>query len=226
MDIDFHTHILPQCDHGSNSLQNSLKQIELAKSAGVDIICATPHFYPQRENLDEFLERRKNCYESFKPYLTETRPRILLGAEVLICDSLEKMDGLEQLCLEGTNLLLLEMPFNLWTSRNFETVQAIEKSRDIKVVLAHIERYKKSDVKVLTETGVKVQINVKSLCSWRNSHYFKRLMADGAVYALGSDIHGLSGYEKWNRCRKKFGDSWKMLMSNVENELENYVYVG
>ena len=35
MFIDFHSHILPAADHGSANLETSLKQVALAKEAGV-----------------------------------------------------------------------------------------------------------------------------------------------------------------------------------------------
>lgn len=42
MDItfDYHSHILPGCDHGSDGIKTSLKQIEMAKSVGIKTICA------------------------------------------------------------------------------------------------------------------------------------------------------------------------------------------
>lgn len=44
LSLDYHAHILPGCDHGSSSVDMSLKQINMAKEAGVQTICATPHF--------------------------------------------------------------------------------------------------------------------------------------------------------------------------------------
>lgn len=219
MDIDFHAHILPKCDHGSDSLQTSLKQLKLAENAGIDVICATPHFYPQKENLRPFLERRAHGYECIEPYINGTVQRVLLGAEVLICDNLEKMDGLECLCLEGTNLLLLEMPFSPWTSRNFHTVQAILERETVQIVLAHIERYDKNNVSALLQMGAKAQVNASSICSLRASHNLNSFISKGQVFAVGSDIHALSGYEHWGKCRKKFGRNWNDLMLNIEKQL-------
>ena len=57
--IDFHAHILPGADHGSDGLETSLRQLALAEEAGVDTIVATPHFYPQSDSFSEFLRRRE-----------------------------------------------------------------------------------------------------------------------------------------------------------------------
>ena len=35
LSLDYHAHILPGCDHGSDGLATSLKQVEMAASAGV-----------------------------------------------------------------------------------------------------------------------------------------------------------------------------------------------
>ena len=40
---DFHAHILPGADHGSDGMETSLTQLALAEAAGVDTIIATPH---------------------------------------------------------------------------------------------------------------------------------------------------------------------------------------
>lgn len=51
LSLDYHAHILPGCDHGSSSVAMSLKQIDMAKAAGIKTICATPHFYPHKESV-------------------------------------------------------------------------------------------------------------------------------------------------------------------------------
>ena len=154
--LDFHSHILPGCDHGSDSAKTSLKQIEMAKSAGIKTICATPHFYPHHENVDTFLKRRKQCFDCLKADLPADDPEIYLGAEVLICDRLDCMDGLEKLCLEGTNLLLLEMPFSSWSDSIWDTLYMLLERNDIHVVMAHVDRYPADNIESLIKDGVRM----------------------------------------------------------------------
>ena len=40
LSLDYHAHILPGCDHGSSSVDMSLKQMDMAKEAGIQTICA------------------------------------------------------------------------------------------------------------------------------------------------------------------------------------------
>ena len=42
--VDFHTHILPGADHGSDSVETTLRQLEFARDAGVKRLIATSHF--------------------------------------------------------------------------------------------------------------------------------------------------------------------------------------
>ena len=111
LSLDYHAHVLPGCDHGSDRLETSLRQLHMAAAAGIRTICATPHFYPHKESAEAFLRRREECAQLLRAHLPEQAPQICLGAEVLICDGMERLEGLHRLCREGTNELLLEMPF-------------------------------------------------------------------------------------------------------------------
>lgn len=205
--VDFHAHILPECDHGSNSVNVSLKQLELAKNAGVETICATPHFYPDSVNVKEFLKHRKHCYKNLCKNKSVDCPRILLGAEVLICENLDKMENLELLCVENTNYLLLEMPFYNWSESLFDTVEKLSQREDIQIVIAHADRYKAEDVECLIEMDVKLQLNADSLCNPFKRKHLLKWIDRGHVIALGSDIHGTkTGYKYFTKCCEKFGD--------------------
>lgn len=228
--IDFHSHILPKCDHGSDSVTTSIKQLQLAQEAGIKLVCATPHFYPDKTNIKDFLLRRKVCYNKLMGDIAQiytkcsdlntkpsndihkrnkhsSFPKVLLGAEVLICENIDKMENLHSLCLEGTDYLLLEMPFYKWSDEIFDTVDRLAFRDDLKIVVAHADRYNHRDVEILLEMGLKLQINADSLSSvFKNRHLLKWL-DNGQVVALGSDIHGTNtGYKHFIKCCRKYGD--------------------
>lgn len=187
--IDFHSHIIPRADHGTSSVETSLFQLRSAKQHGIDCIVATSHFYPHRENADMFLARRNKCYERLKEALTPDLPQIILGAEVLICDNIEEMPMLESLCVEGTNVLMLELPFTDFFDSYIYSVRTLIK-RGYTVLLAHADRYNPVNIEKLLDVGAKIQLNVDSLTGIFTSKHLKRWISDGKVYALGSDIHG------------------------------------
>ena len=62
--IDFHAHILPCADHGSQNIETSIKEVKRAVRAGIDTIIATPHFYKNKDNLSDFIKRRDESYDA------------------------------------------------------------------------------------------------------------------------------------------------------------------
>ena len=58
MIIDFHTHVLPAMDDGSRSVEESLQMLRMEAEQGIFHVVATPHFYPQYDNPEQFLRKR------------------------------------------------------------------------------------------------------------------------------------------------------------------------
>ena len=79
--IDIHSHILPGIDDGSQSVEESHALLALLREQGVETVVATPHFYADRNDPENFLRRRKEALARLDHGETEM-PRILLGAEV------------------------------------------------------------------------------------------------------------------------------------------------
>lgn len=215
--IDFHTHIIPWADHGSSSVETSLFQLGSAFEAGVDTVVATPHFYPQYENAEKFLTRRNACYERLKQHLTEEHPNVVLGAEILICDNIETMPSLEQLCIEGTRILLIELPFTDFSDSFVYSVKMLIRQGYI-VVLAHADRYSPSNIDRLVAAGAKIQLNVDSLSRLFMQPHIRRWVDDRRVVALGSDIHGSDkkAYKRFEKALKRLGDASDYIMSKAE----------
>ena len=203
--VDFHAHLLPGADHGSDSIETSLFQIRLAREFGVSRIIATPHFYPAVHKVDSFLNKRNSAYEKLASLGLEVDIR--LGAEVLICNGIEKLPGLERLFVNGTNTLLLELPFSDFQTEYCDSVYNLV-TDGVEVVLAHADRYSEENIERLIELGAKIQLNVDSLSGIFISKHLYRWLESGAVVAFGSDIHGedKKAYKKFakaiskNRC--------------------------
>ena len=77
--IDFHSHIFPGADHGSLSVETSLGQLSLMKKAEIRQVVATPHFYPTKSSVRQFLELRDRCAQALKAVLTDEHPLIYPG---------------------------------------------------------------------------------------------------------------------------------------------------
>ena len=73
--------------------------------------------------------------------LTDDMPAIRLGAEVQYFEGICRVCEVDLLRLEGSQVLLLEMPFCEWSSRMVKDVLDLNRRPDYTVLLAHIERY-------------------------------------------------------------------------------------
>lgn len=202
--IDFHAHILPGADHGSDGLETSLRQLELAEEAGVDTIVATPHFYPQTDSFSGFLHKRDRCSaELINHYHGPIR--ILLGAEVHMCVGLDHLDGVEELCVAGTNVMLSELSLRNYPGGLTETFVRMQDD-GLEPILAHVDRYDPKRIENLFALGLKGQVNAEPLVH----HFGRRRLVNwidgGFVAALGSDIHGTEiGYTQYLGARAFLG---------------------
>lgn len=204
--LDYHAHVLPGCDHGSDGLDTSLKQLQMASDVGIKSICATSHFYAHKESLESFLRRRNRTAQLLEQHRTPNLPTIQLGAEVLICDGMDRMEGLPLLCRGDTNELLLEMPFYQWPDSLWDTLYALLDRQDIQVVMAHADRYPPEDIEQLIQGGVPLQLNAECLTKPLHRKRYLKWIENGSVKYLGSDIHMLGdGYRQWEKCVKLLG---------------------
>ena len=197
--LDFHAHILPDADHGSDGIETSLRQLELAEQAGIDTIVATPHFYPQSDSLSRFLRRRDRTYAELMAHY-HGPIRVVPGCECHVCVGIEHLEGIAGLCAEGTDVILLELPFSQVTGDVINTMDIFREETGLNPILAHVDRYKKDVIEYLFAQGMRGQINAEPLCRCFPPRHFLRWIDEGHVVALGSDIHltkiGYSQYLK------------------------------
>ena len=189
MTYDFHAHIWPCADHGSRSEEDTEAQLAILRASGVKQVVATPHFYPDNwHSAADFLAFRREREAMLRPLLAKTDLSVYAGAEVLLSEGIDRMEELRELCIAGTSVLLLEMPFVRWNERLYKTVARITCS-GICVLLAHIDRYPLEDVKRLFALGAVGQINCEAFAHPLRRRAYRALVRDGFVCALGSDIH-------------------------------------
>lgn len=194
--IDFHSHILPGIDDGSRDVEMSLQMLSMLKAQGVSTVAATSHFYATERTPQHFLERRQEAFDKLNASLDEDAPEILLGAEVLYFPGICRMEMLPELCLQGTDLLLLEMPFTSWSDHMIREVREIARSGRFTLVLAHIERYyDKQPTSVwdeLLEEGVLMQSNASFFLPFATRRKALRLLKEGRIHLLGTDCHNVT----------------------------------
>jgi len=191
--IDFHSHILPDMDDGSKSVMQSLQMIAESAAQGVSHIVLTPHFYADGDDPNHFIERRHRRLQQLKEQLPSLSPELLLGAEVQYFEGISDMESLSHMRIQGTQCILVEMPFTKWNSRMVDDIIDIQGRRDYTVVLAHIERYFKwQDPDILGKLisqGVLFQSNANFFLRGFASRKAFRMLENGWIHLLGSDAH-------------------------------------
>ena len=226
--LDFHSHILPGIDDGSRDLDESRGLIDALKDQGVGIVVATPHFDANHESVASFLERRSAAYECLKEILTPDMPEVKLGAEVAYYPGISRLDGLQDLCVEGTGLLLLEMPMSKWSKYTVDELINLSSTRRVRVIVAHVERclqyQDKAVVRVLCESDALLQINASLLLSAATRRRGISWLKKGVVHVLGSDCHNLRSRrprikEAYDVIADRLGESFVREMLHFEKTL-------
>ncbi len=196
MKIDFHTHILPCMDDGAKSVEESLAMLRSLKEQGVDTVVFTPHYYSQREPIDKFLKRREHALS--KLIQTDALHDLTyhVGAEVHYSDYLFNNDDLAMLCIDDTDTMLLELPYNKTIDSNLlDRVWQLMCEYGVTPVIAHVERYpvlwrSKKYLDNLLSMGCVLQVNLSSADHFGKRRLISRIN-EGYIGALGTDAHNM-----------------------------------
>ncbi len=196
---DFHSHILPCIDDGSESVDMSVEMLTLLKSQGVDKVVLTPHYYRDGSVL-EFCSARDEAYNALNAHISDCGadvPELIKAAEVKLYPGLWKNEDLGMLCVEGTKVILVELPYEKLSGWMFNEVYALC-TKGYLPVLAHIERYypkyasKDEILKKLLTMSVMAQCNAESFRDFRRKRLIDKIICSGKLAAIGSDCHDVS----------------------------------
>lgn len=194
--IDFHTHILPQMDDGSSSVDMSIQMLQSSCAQSVVGIVLTPHFYPTRDNPTHFLNKRKTRVELLCSEYQQKKPRLFVGAEVGYFEGLLTMSDLPQMRIDNSAALLIEMPMCPWSSRMIGDISELNRKKEYRVILAHAERYlpfgNLPAIRQLAARGVRMQISADAFTGIIRSRKALNLLDEGLVHVLGSDCHNIT----------------------------------
>ena len=166
--------------------------LDMARKQGAAAVIATPHFYWGHHTVTDFVGARQQAYNSLMLH-KKALPPILLGAEVLLREGLSKQD-LRPLCIEGTNILLVELPFIRPPYWLFDELEDIAYTQRLTIMLAHLDRYlplystEKLD-RLMELPRVIVQINAEMLADRRDFRVLQKWLGLPRRLVLGSDMH-------------------------------------
>ncbi len=222
MRVDFHAHILPGVDHGCRDLESSLTALRKAKAEGADTVVATHHFFPGKDDLDEFLEKREAALKKvMSAAKSDEIPNILLGAEVYLITDIVGYERLSELCIQGTRYLLLELPYDYWMPWVTKEIYKIIEEENIIPIIAHVERYapvrqNREILGLLSDMGAIIQVNAESLFLRSEARLVKALLKEGRIDLLGSDAHSANDNvyfgKAFEKISKKYGKDYVELI--------------
>ena len=195
--VDIHTHVIPNVDDGSHSIEESLAMIKHEISIGVDTIYCTPHHIYHR--YEKSAEEIKSQFNLLKEVVEkENLPvKLLLGQEICYThreDIIAMLKEGKLLTLNNTNRVLLEFSF----TREPEDLLDIIYNFGVngyEVIIAHVERYDwitYDKVVDLRNEGALIQINSNSylgMTTWKEKRFTKKLLKHNLVDFVASDTH-------------------------------------
>lgn len=229
--IDWHSHILPAMDDGSQNADESVAMIKALADQGIDTVIATPHFYANDESVEEFLTRREIAYSTLKAKGYSEGVQIICGAEVKYYPGISRMENLDKLTIGDSKLLLLEMPFAKWSEHTVKELLELASMRGIRVVMAHIERYPALHDRRLLETlinnGIQIQVNASFFERFNTKRAAIKLLASGYIHFIGSDCHNLTSrapkiLPAYSLIQKKLGEEFTRQMNEYGARVLGY----
>ena len=215
---DLHTHILPGMDDGPKTLPDAMALVERALLQGVDRLALTSHFHCESESVAAFLERREAVFST----LREACPKELnlkRGCEVYFSPALLTVNA-EELCLEGTKVLLLELPVLQKPAFLREVLTALVQ-KGITPLIAHAERYQyvAQDPRILmdwVEIGALIQVNAQSVL---DGGLARKMIKWGLCHVVSSDAHSIR--HRPTNLRPALDTVAKLMGPDKARELEN-----
>lgn len=196
MMVDYHTHILPDIDDGSKTPEQSIEMLRKEAGQGVSDVVLSSHFYASQSNIQEFLRLRQSAFETLRAHWEPGLPRIHLGAEVQYFEGICVAEDIWDLRIQGTKLLLLEMPFCPWSDRVIQDVLTLNERSDIQILLAHIDRYinlQPGNIwKRLADQGILMQANTAFFQGFWTRRKAIKMVNEGIIHMLGTDCHSLN----------------------------------
>lgn len=194
--IDFHSHIIPNIDDGSSSLEESVNLIKEAEKAGFTAIISTSHYIEGYYDYNQE-ERKKYLENLYNAENNDKNVKLYLGSEIYITeDMFELIEQEKASTINNSRYILFELPMNSKTFLAKEIVyRAIEKG--YLPIIAHPERYTyvQEDInyaRELSNMGALFQSNYGSIIGMYGNHAKKtiyKLLEDDLIQFLGSDVH-------------------------------------
>jgi protein-tyrosine phosphatase len=227
IEVDIHSHLIPGVDDGSQSFEESLSMLKKFASLGYKKIITTPHI------MTDFYNNTESQLKLIHKDLVVKIERegididLQLAAEYYLDDRLfERIeDPKEEFLTFGNGYLLFETSF---MNEPFYLKDFIfkAKSRGIKPILAHPERYaylqnNDSLIEDLINRELLFQVNINSISGYYSKQVktlARKLIDYKNVHFIGSDCHNQRHLEvlEETRTSKYYAKALSLPLKNFE----------
>ena len=191
--IDFHTHILPNIDDGSTSMDETINLILEAKQVGFTGVISTSHYIQGYYETNE-AERKKILCDVEK---NVNELNLYLASEIYITTEIAKLinDGSAS-TINNTKYVLFELPMNSKPLFVKDVIYGLI-GYGYKPIIAHPERYNYVQenigyVEELASMGTLFQANYGSILGQygKNAQFIvTKFLENNMIHFLGSDVH-------------------------------------
>lgn len=195
--IDFHTHIIPNIDDGSRSIEETFNLIKEAKEVGFEGIVLTSHYIENYYETD--VPERDVWVKAISDNISNKgiETNLYLANEIYMSENMMNLliDG-KASTINNSSYVLFEMPLNAEPTNLYDVIYTLQENKLIPV-LAHPERYsfvqKEPElVYDLIEKGVLMQANYGSILGQygqKAEMIVRKFFEANMIHFLGSDVH-------------------------------------
>jgi len=191
--IDIHTHILPNVDDGSKTIEDSILMIKKEISDGVTDIILTPHVQSRVQKVSYDLH--KSIFDDLVNRVKEENLNVNLhlGAEIFYRSHIET--DFISLGLAKSKYILIEFSFDIDTPIE-DIIYDLSRSGFIPIV-AHVERYKYLNIELIKrikQSGALLQANTTSILGLDEKvkkSYCYKLLKEELIDFIATDTHNM-----------------------------------
>lgn len=223
--IDIHTHLIPNIDDGSVSLEASLNQLQSMAEFGVKRVYLTSHYFRghyqySRQDYDQRLAKVASAVQD-RNIAIELVP----GFEIFLLPNILADIKEQNLTLGNSSYILIESDLNGLPDDFYTNIYPLLRA-GYRPILAHAERYvsimrKPSLAESLSHRNVYCQTNAGSLLGVYGEKVKEtgwKLVNNGWTHFLASDDHGRGTYyclpEAYNEITQQIDEHTAELLCN------------
>ena len=195
--IDIHSHIIPNVDDGSRSMEETINMLNEAYNVGFTTVVSTSHYYLRHYEPNE--AERMECLEKINTNIKNALPnlQICIGSEIYVTNEMVNLIKEHKAStINNTSYILFELPFEHQIANLKDIIYNLLGNKYIPII-AHPERYKyiQKDPNILLELidlGVLFQSNYGSILGIYGKapkKTVKVLLQNNFIHFLGSDTH-------------------------------------